>query len=70
MICTCGHHMGAHRPFCRDCEFNTAGCRDFRFSMEKTLDRMSSKPVTAEEQGRRRRELFNRERDWQRMGFR
>lgn len=62
--------MGAHRPFCRDCEFNTAGCRDFRFSMEKTLDRMSSKPVTAEEQGRRRRELFNRERDWQRMGFR
>lgn len=30
--------MGAHRPFCRDCDFNTAGCRDFKFDPEKTLD--------------------------------
>lgn len=45
MICTCGHHMGAHRPFCRDCEFNTAGCRQFVFDGKKTVDALSARSV-------------------------
>ena len=41
MICTCGHHAGSHRPFCRECDFNTAGCRKFDFDMPATLHRLN-----------------------------
>lgn len=45
MICECGHHMGAHRPFCRDCEFNTAGCRKFAFDVEATMKAIAPIPM-------------------------
>lgn len=39
--------MGAHRPFCRDCEFNTAGCRAFTYDHDKTMAALSPIPIPA-----------------------
>lgn len=47
MICACGHHMGAHRPFCRDCDFNTAGCRGFVLDAEATFKAIAPIPMPA-----------------------